>query len=300
MKIERIELSLLYLPYVRFFETSLGREEGREFIIVKAYSEGLCGYGEVVAAATPSYSYETTSTAWHILRDFLIPLVFAKGIVRPEDYYQEVKRYRGHPMAKAGLELALWDLQAKKAGVPLSKLYGGTRQDIEVGVSMGIEKTIPELLERIMSFSRPTSWPSTPAARRWLVRKGVQVVGVDYLSAAPYGQSKDTHRTLLEAGVVVIEGLDLTHVSQGLLLPVLPAAQAGRQRWSTGADDPGGRLTGRPYRYDHPGGLHVDRRCGDAGGAAHRRRFPDAARPRPAWGDRDTRAGTPGHVPHRR
>ena len=86
------------------------------------------------------------------LRDFLIPTLFAKGIVRPEDYYQEVKRYRGHPMAKAGLELALWDLQAKKAGVPLSKLYGGTRQDIEVGVSMGIEKTIPELLERIMSF----------------------------------------------------------------------------------------------------------------------------------------------------
>ena len=152
MKIERIELALLYLPYVRFFETSLGREEGREFIIVKVYSEGLCGYGEVVAAATPSYSYETTSTAWHVLRDFLTPTLFAKGIVRPEDYYQEVKRYRGHPMAKAGLELALWDLQAKKAGVTLSKLYGGTRQDIEVGVSMGIEKTIPELLERVMAF----------------------------------------------------------------------------------------------------------------------------------------------------
>ncbi len=89
MKIERIELSLLYLPYVRFFETSLGREEGREFIIVKVLSEGLCGYGEVVASATPSYSYETTSTAWLILRDFLIPAVFSKDISKPEEFFRE-------------------------------------------------------------------------------------------------------------------------------------------------------------------------------------------------------------------
>ena len=152
MKIERIELSLLYLPYVHFFETSLGREEGREFIIIKVLSEGLCGYGEVVASATPSYSYETTSTAWLILRDFLIPTVFSKDISKPEEFYGETRRFRGHPMAKAGLELALWDLQAKKAGVALSKLYGGTRPEIEVGVSLGIEKSIPELLERVMHF----------------------------------------------------------------------------------------------------------------------------------------------------
>jgi O-succinylbenzoate synthase len=152
MKIERVELALLYLPYVRFFETSLGREEGREFIIIKVHSEGLCGYGEVVASATPSYSYETTSTAWLILRDFLIPLLFSKDLARPEEFYREARRYRGHPMAKAGLELALWDLQAKKAGVPLARLYGGTRPEIEVGVSLGIENSIPELLERIMQF----------------------------------------------------------------------------------------------------------------------------------------------------
>lgn len=152
MKIERVELSLLYMPYLRFFETSLGREEGREFIIVKVHSEGLTGYGEVVASKMPSYSYETTSTARLILRDFLIPILFAKGVVKPEDFYQEAKRYRGHPMAKAGLELALWDLQAKKAGVPLSKLYGGLRAEIEVGVSLGIENSISDLLERIMQF----------------------------------------------------------------------------------------------------------------------------------------------------
>lgn len=152
MKIERVELALLYLPYVRFFETSLGREEGREFIIVKVHSEGLCGYGEVVASEAPFYSCETTATAWHVLSKFLIPILLKKGIWRPEDFYWEAKRYRGHPMAKAGLELALWDLQAKKAGVPLARLYGGTRETINVGVSLGIEDSVEELLERVGFF----------------------------------------------------------------------------------------------------------------------------------------------------
>ncbi len=152
--IERVELALLHLPYVHFFETSLGREEGRTFLIVKIYSEGLCGYGEVVASADPFYSYETTSTAWLMLENYLIPLLFKKGISRAEDFYREAKKFRGHPMAKAGLELALWDLQAKKADVPLWRLYGGIHEEIPVGVSLGIENSVRELIERIISFWR--------------------------------------------------------------------------------------------------------------------------------------------------
>jgi O-succinylbenzoate synthase len=152
MAIERIELALLYLPYVHFFETSLGREEGRSFILVKAFDGGLCGYGEVVASEEPFYSYETTSTAWLMLKEFFIPLVFKKGLIEPEDFYAQAHRYRGHPMAKAGLELALWDLKAKKAGVPLRRLYGGPRDVIEVGVSLGIENSVAELLERVRYF----------------------------------------------------------------------------------------------------------------------------------------------------
>ncbi len=149
MKIERVELAHLYLPYVHFFETSFGREEGRDFLIVRAYSGGLCGYGEVVASSAPLYSYETTSTAWLILANYLIPLLFQKGISRAEDFYTEARKYRGHPMAKAGLELALWDLQAKKANVPLARLYGGTREKIPAGVSLGIEDSVGDLLYRI-------------------------------------------------------------------------------------------------------------------------------------------------------
>lgn len=152
MKIERIELFLLKLPYVHFFETSLGREEDREFIVVKVFAEGIFGYGEVVADKRPSYSYETTWTAWHVLSDYLIPLIFKKSILNPQDFYGEAKAFRGHPMAKAGLELALWDLRAKQANLPLWRLYKGVREEIPSGVSVGIQGSVTELLERIQDF----------------------------------------------------------------------------------------------------------------------------------------------------
>jgi len=152
MRIERIELFLLKLPYVHFFETSLGREEERTFILVKVYSKGIIGYGEVVADTSPLYSYETTSTAWHVLKDYFIPLVLENSLSNPYDFYKEANKYRGHPMAKAGLELALWDLQGKKEQKPLWKLHGGEKREIPAGVSVGIQDSIPALLERIHDF----------------------------------------------------------------------------------------------------------------------------------------------------
>ena len=154
MTLDRIELSLLYLPYVHFFETSLQREEGRTFIIVRALGDGQTGYGEVVASEMPYYSYETTTTAWLVLKEFFVPLVFDRGIDRPERFVEEARRFRGHPMARAGLELALWDLEAKRAGRPLRKIYGGVRERIPVGVSLGIENTVGDLLDRVDSFLR--------------------------------------------------------------------------------------------------------------------------------------------------
>ncbi len=152
MKIERIELFLCYLPYIHFFETSFGREEGRAFILINVFADGICGYGEVVADKSPYYSYETTSTAWQMLKDFFIPLTFRESLVLAHDLYAKARIYKGHPMAKAGLELALWDLKAKKEGLPLWKLYGGIRKEIPVGVSVGIQDSIEQLLERIQAF----------------------------------------------------------------------------------------------------------------------------------------------------
>ena len=152
MKIERIELSLLEMPYVHYFETSFGREESRTFILVKVFSGGEFGYGEVVADQIPLYSYETTSTAWVALKEFLIPTVFEFGITNPQDFYERVQAFKGHPMAKAGLELALWDLFAKVKEQPLWKIYGGEQQEIPAGVSVGIQDSVEQLLDRIRSF----------------------------------------------------------------------------------------------------------------------------------------------------
>jgi O-succinylbenzoate synthase len=119
---------------------------------VKVFSEGTCGYGEVVASKYPHYSYETVSTAWLVLKEILIPMIFGKKIVDPDNFYAEASQYQGHPMAKAGLELALWDLKAKKADQPLYKLYGGTKKEVSSGVSVGIQDSVPQLIERIETF----------------------------------------------------------------------------------------------------------------------------------------------------
>lgn len=152
LEIDSIELFLLSLPYIHFFETSLGREEERTFILVKILANGLSGYGEVVAGKSPLYSYETTSTAWSVLKEFLIPQVFLHSLTHPLEFYEKTRIYRGHPMAKAGLELALWDLEAKRRDVSLRDLYGGQKKEIPSGVSIGIQDSEAQLLERIQAF----------------------------------------------------------------------------------------------------------------------------------------------------
>ena len=130
------------------FETSFGATQARHIVLVKVSDGTNAGYGEVTAAEGPYYSYETWETAWHVLRDFVIPLVLGKDM-RPEDFGGFVKGLRGHSMAKAGLETALWDLEAKNRNVPLWKLLGGTRERIDCGVSIGIQATIDALIAKI-------------------------------------------------------------------------------------------------------------------------------------------------------
>jgi len=154
MKVESVEISVLELPYVHFFETSFGREHDRRFILVKVQAEGLTGWGECVASDKPLYSEETTETAWHILKDFLIPVMFEKKITDPTEFHRAAGPFRGNPMAKAGLELALWDLAAKEKGISLRRLYGGTQDEIPTGVSVGIEDTLPDLVARVEGYLR--------------------------------------------------------------------------------------------------------------------------------------------------
>jgi o-succinylbenzoate synthase len=152
MKIERVELHHIELPLVHPFQTSFGIETIRPCILVAVSSDGLTGWGECPAGSGPWYSYETVETAWHVLRDFLIPAVLGQHISNPANSGQWFKRVRGHPMAKAGLENALWDLQARSEDRPLSALLGGIRQRVEVGVSIGIQPSLEDLLDRVDHF----------------------------------------------------------------------------------------------------------------------------------------------------
>ncbi len=154
MRIDRIELMLVKMQLVAPFETSFGVEVDEEHIIVRVDAEGLVGWGECVASHDPFYSYETNQTAWHILRDYLVPSVLKQDIADIDDAIGRWERIRGHNMAKAGLEFALWDLFAKAKGVSLSKLLGGTRERIPVGVSVGIQASPAALVERVGRYLR--------------------------------------------------------------------------------------------------------------------------------------------------
>ncbi|MBI2923291.1 MAG: o-succinylbenzoate synthase [Planctomycetes bacterium] len=147
----RIVLHTLHMPLRFPFETSFGRVLRQETILVEAVGDGVSGWGEVPASAQPHYSAETVVTAAYVIDSFLAPELFAAGLRTPADCPALFARIRGHAMAKAGLESALWDLEARRRGVPVARLYGGTRREIESGVSLGIEP-LPDLMRRIAAF----------------------------------------------------------------------------------------------------------------------------------------------------
>lgn len=152
MKIDRIILRHLRMTLRTPFETSFGRIQTRDCILLEARAEELTGYGECVADRDPGYSYETAMTAWHILRDFLIPLVLGKDITGVEDLQQRISTVRGHPMAKAGLEMALLDILAKAKGCSLRNMLGGVRERVEVGVSVGIQESPLALIKVVEGY----------------------------------------------------------------------------------------------------------------------------------------------------
>ena len=152
MRIDRIELRHIKMHLVAPFETSFGVETDEEHIIVRVDADGLTGWGECPAGAEPFYSYETVQTAWHVLRDFLVPAVLHQDLVSVNDAIALCARVRGHNMAKGGLESALWDAFAKARGVSLSKALGGTRERIAVGVSIGIQSAPDALVKRVEAY----------------------------------------------------------------------------------------------------------------------------------------------------
>jgi len=152
MKIESITLHHLRMPLQSHFETSFGRIYERDCILLEIFSEGLIGFGECAADRDPGYAYETSGTAWHILRDFIIPALLGQDVRPGADCQRRVAHVRGHQMAKAGLEMALWDLQGKREGRSLRAMLGGTRDRVKVGVSVGLQESPPRLVEVVEAY----------------------------------------------------------------------------------------------------------------------------------------------------
>lgn len=131
------------------FETSMDRTDVRRIILVEADVDGVHGWGECVAGEAPFYSPETTDTAWQVTRDHLWPLLKDKNFASSSDVWDLLGQVRGHNMAKAAVESAIWDAEARQQEIPLWKLLGGTRQEIALGVSIGIKSSLDELTDAV-------------------------------------------------------------------------------------------------------------------------------------------------------
>lgn len=149
-RIEQVKLHWLRMPLVHFFETSFGRTFGREIILVEVISDGLSGWGEVTCGENPYYNEEWTEGAWLLLRDFIVPSIKGKSLESAADVNALTAGIKGHKMARGGLEAAVWDLEARRSGNPLWKqIGGGAHKAIACGVSIGIQDTVPQLLDKI-------------------------------------------------------------------------------------------------------------------------------------------------------
>ena len=149
MKVQSITLREIRMPLVTPFETSFGRLTDRRMLLVEVQSDGVVGWGESVAGEGPFYAPETVETAWHILRDFIWPLLKGREFQSASEVWCALETIRGHNMAKGAVESALWDAEAKQKGIPLWKLLGGTHKEIACGVSIGIKETLEELAKTV-------------------------------------------------------------------------------------------------------------------------------------------------------
>jgi O-succinylbenzoate synthase len=150
MKLNQVVLRQIRMPLVHFFETSFGRTTQRDIILVEVKGEDASGWGEVTAGENPFYNEEWTDSAWLILRDYAAPRVLGRVLESALDVAPLTAHIRGHKMARGGLETAVWDLEARLACVPLWKqIGGGARREIPCGVSIGIQDSVPQLLEKI-------------------------------------------------------------------------------------------------------------------------------------------------------
>jgi len=153
MTIERVELTVVRLPLVRPFRTSSSVKAHLDHILVRVEdADGRAGWGECASPSDPYYCPETTETCWHILRDFLAPAVLGARWDDPREVAEMFRKVKGNNFAKAGLETACWDLAARRSGISLAAMLGGTRAEVLSGVSLGIEADVSATLGQVARY----------------------------------------------------------------------------------------------------------------------------------------------------
>jgi O-succinylbenzoate synthase len=151
MRIEAITLREIQMPLVHFFETSFGRTYSRRILLVTVHSGGMNGWGECVAGEDPFYSSEWIDSAWPTITRYLAPALLGRNIESGREVPALFAKVRAHRMAKAALENAVWEAEAQQRRQPLWKLLGGTRREIPCGVSIGIQDSVDQLLDKIQT-----------------------------------------------------------------------------------------------------------------------------------------------------
>ena len=149
MRVEAITLRKLRMRLKAPFETSFGTTHERSVLLAEILADGVTGWSEVTLSQGPYFNSECVETAWPVIRAFLAPLILGKEITSAREVPQIFAAIRGHEMARAGIENALWDVEAQQKNVSLSKLLGGTQPEIACGVSLGLQGYPEQLLEKI-------------------------------------------------------------------------------------------------------------------------------------------------------
>ncbi len=153
IRLERLSLFLVELPLVTPFATSFGEERTKQALLVSLTAEGVMGWGECVAGSGPWYSWETVETARYVISEHIRPILSShKTFHHPSELPAVLSPIRGHAMAKAAVEAALWDIYARLQKKPLFHLWGGVREAVPAGVSVGIQPDIPSLLSAVEGF----------------------------------------------------------------------------------------------------------------------------------------------------
>jgi len=149
MIIEKVILKKIRLTFRKPFEISSGRMADRDTILVYAYTkDGILGVGEAPTLSWPIYSSDFTDAALLVLKQFLVPAILGKELHTIEDFYQCHKNYKGHNMSRTGIEAAFWHIRSQEENKSLGELWGGTRKEIPVGVSLGLESSAEKILEK--------------------------------------------------------------------------------------------------------------------------------------------------------